>query len=90
MTPKTTINTTVVRAKKNTTSTKMMPTKLLSKLYKEKKAIKNLNFLIDLAMVSNNTKPYLKSPKHSTKPGVIPMKILAMKGKMPFAKNSPI
>ena len=40
----------------------MMPTKSSSKLHK-KKAIKHLNFLINLAMVAKNTKQRIEEPQ---------------------------
>ena len=36
---------------------------IVEQALQEKRAIKNLNFLIDLAMDSNDTKPTLKEPQ---------------------------
>ena len=51
-----------------------------------KSAIKNLNFLIDLVMVTSDIKPVPEEP--SPKPGTIPMQILAQNGERRSIKNS--
>ena len=75
-----------VQAKKKLHSYNDDANKIIKQIHK-KKAIKHLNFLIKLVMMENNTNQKLKSPKHSTKPGIIPMKILAKNGKKPFIKS---
>ena len=53
------------------------------------KAIKILNFLIDLAMVTTDT---ILVPEETTtllKLGIISMQTLVQNGKKPFAKSSP-
>ena len=61
--------------------------KIIKQATKEKSAIKNLNFLFYLAMVTNDTKPNLKNPQHSMKIVIIPTKTLAKQGKKQFTRN---
>ena len=45
----------------------MMTTKIVKQAIQEKSTIENLNFLIDLAMVTTDTKPLPEEPKTFTK-----------------------
>ena len=66
-TPKTTISAKVVQAmKKLQASYNDNASKIIEQATKEKSAIKNSNFLINLAMVTGNTKPVPEEPKTFT------------------------
>ena len=54
--------------------------KIVKQATKEKTAIKNLNFLIDLAMVTTDIKPIPEEPRPSPEPGTIPMQTLMQSG----------
>ena len=63
-TPQTTINTKVVQAmKKLQASYNNDANKIIKQATKEKGAIENLNFLINVAMVSNGIKPTMEEPQ---------------------------
>ena len=63
-TPQTTINTKVVTAiKKCQASSNDDANKIVEQATQEKSAIEHLNFLINLAMVTNDTKPVPEEPK---------------------------
>ena len=51
------------------------------------KVVKNLNFLIDLAMVTTNTMPVPEEPPLLIKLGIIPMQLLEKNGKKPFTRS---
>ena len=61
--PKTTINAKVVHGMKKLQALYNNDAKKFKQAAQEKCAIKNLNFLIDLAILSNNTKPSLEEPQ---------------------------
>ena len=56
----------------------------------EKSAIKNLNFLIDLAMMTTDTKPVPEEPKTFTKAWNHPNASSHMNGKKQLERNLPI
>ena len=86
-TPNTSINAKVVHTMKNLqVLSNDDTTKFSSKLLK-KNAIKNLNFLIDLAMVTNDIKLAPEKPQ-IFKPGIIPTKILVKNGNKQCTRNS--
>ena len=53
------------------------------------KAIENLNFLVDLAMVTTDTMPAPEDLLLSMKLGTIPMQTLEKNGKKAFSRRSP-
>ena len=71
--------------KKLLASYKKHTNKTVKQTMKEKRDIENLNFLINLAMVTRDTKLLPKEPKTSTKLGIIPTQILAQNGGKQFA-----
>ena len=54
----------------------------------EKNAIKNLNLLINLAMVTNDTKPVPEESHYSMNLEIIPTMILVINGKKQTTKDS--
>ena len=58
--------------------------KIVKQTTKEKTAIKKLNFLIDLGMVTSNTKHVPGKPKTF---GIIPLQNLMQNGRMQFARS---
>ena len=87
-TPHTTINAKVIRAmKKMQASYNDDAKKIVLQAAKEKSAVKNLNFLIDLVMATNYTKPVPEQPKPSMKLGTMPMKTLTKSVKKQIART---
>ena len=60
--------------------------KIVDQALKEKSAIENLNFLINLAVVMNDTKPVPKELKTFNKAWDHPMQILMQNGRKRFKK----
>ena len=61
--------------------------KIVEQAMNEKRAIKNLNFLLDLSTVITNTEPAPEEPKTFTK--AFPTQTLVQNGKKQSRKNSP-
>ena len=61
--------------------------KIVKQASKEKSAIENLNFLIDLVMMSKGTKPVPDEPKTFNEALDHPSKNSHKKGKKQFTKN---
>ena len=61
--------------------------KIVKQATQEKSAIKNLNFLIDLAMVSSNTKLSLDGPQMSNKDWKYPNKKNEENAKKPSTRR---
>ena len=68
ITPQTTINAKVVQAMKKLQALyNDNANKIIKQVTKEKGAIENLNFLINLAMITTDTKPVSEEPKNLVK-----------------------